>query len=187
MTKQKTEKVMLTEQVVQLPQGVSASYQDGILTVTGPAGSNKKKLFIPSLNIKVEGDTIVIKPLKNTKNEKKLLFTFRAHVKNLVLGVENAFVYKLKICSGHFPMSVSINGNEFTIKNFIGEKVPRTVKILEDAKVVINGDLIIVESTNKESAGQMAARIEKMTRRPGFDTRIFQDGIYIVEKAGKVL
>ena len=34
-------------------------------------------------------------------------------------------------------------------------------------------------------AGQTAADIEQMTRRPSFYTRIFQDGIYITIKDGK--
>ena len=47
----------------------------------------------------------------------------------------------------------------------------------------MEGNLIYVESCDKELAGQVAADIEQTTRRPGFDRRIFQDGIYIIEKA----
>ena len=84
-------------------------------------------------------------------------------------------------------MTVSVKGSIFEIKNFIGEKVPRTTVIKEGSTVKIDGHDIIVESINKEQAGQMAASIEQLTRRPGFDTRIFQDGIYITEKDGKII
>jgi large subunit ribosomal protein L6 len=56
-----------------------------------------------------------------------------------------------------------------------------------DADVKIEGDLIYVTSQNKETAGQASADIEQLTRRPGYDTRIFQDGIYIINKDGKEL
>ena len=44
---------------------------------------------------------------------------------------------------------------------------------------------VIVESVDKELAGETAASIEELTKRPGFDKRIFQDGIYIYYKDGK--
>ena len=79
------------------------------------------------------------------------------------------------------------NKNKFVVKNFIGEKVPRTVSINEGVSVKIEGTEIVVEGFDKEKTGQMAASIEQMTRRPGFDERIFQDGIYLIEKDGKVI
>ena len=111
--------------------------------------------------------------------------TFTAHIKNLVKGVTEGHMYKLKICSGHFPMNVSVTGNEFIVKNFIGEKVPRKVELVKGTTVKVEGSDVIIEGIDREKTGMMAARIEQMTRRPGFDTRIFQDGIYIVEKDGK--
>ena len=49
----------------------------------------------------------------------------------------------------------------------------------------VEGELIHVAGTNKEIAGQVSADIEQLTRRPGYDTRIFQDGIWITSKDGK--
>ena len=100
-------------------------------------------------------------------------------------GVLEGYKYTLKICSGHFPMNVSVGGGQLIVKNFFGEKVPRTLEFSKSAKVTIEGEIIHVESTDKEIAGQVAAAIEQLTRRPGFDTRVFQDGIYITNKDGK--
>ena len=113
--------------------------------------------------------------------------TYKAKLKNNLIGVNEGYTYKLKICSGHFPMNVGVNGTEFTIKNFLGEKVPRTITLKEGASVKIEGEQIIVESIDKEKAGQVAADIEQLTRVTNRDNRIFQDGIYITEKAGKII
>jgi large subunit ribosomal protein L6 len=84
-------------------------------------------------------------------------------------------------------MNVSVSGDTFAIKNFLGEKVPRTLKIKEGVTVKVEGTDVTVESTDIEKAGQVAADIEQLTRITNRDIRIFQDGIYIVEKSRKPL
>ena len=71
------------------------------------------------------------------------------------------------------------------IKNFLGEKVPRSLKLKHGVTVNVDGSQIVVEGVDRELAGQVAADIEQATRRPGFDTRVFQDGIYIISKDGE--
>jgi len=82
-------------------------------------------------------------------------------------------------------MKVSIDKGVFTIRNFLGEKVPRTLKLKENVDVKVDGEMICVKSSDKELAGQTAACIELLTRRPGYDYRVFQDGCFIVNKAGR--
>ena len=113
-----------------------------------------------------------------------MLKTFESHLKNMIRGVSERFVYKLRVCSSHFPMTVTKENNKITVKNFLGEKIPRTAKIIEDAEVEIKGFDIVVTSINKEKAGQTAANIERSTRLTNKDRRKFQDGIFIIEKAG---
>jgi large subunit ribosomal protein L6 len=175
------------EERAQIISGCTVSYENRVIMVKGPKGDSSKKLYNPNIFIKIEGSEVIFSAKKLNKTTKKLLNTYKAHVNNLFKGVSEGHIYKLKICSGHFPMTVSVKGSIFEIKNFIGEKVPRTTVIKEGSTVKIDGHDIIVESINKEQAGQMAASIEQLTRRPGFDTRIFQDGIYITEKDGKII
>jgi large subunit ribosomal protein L6 len=82
-------------------------------------------------------------------------------------------------------MNVAVQGNQVIIKNFIGEKVPRVLDLLPGVKVSVDGTTVNVEGVDKELASQTAASIEQLTRRPGYDNRIFQDGVYIVNKDGK--
>ena len=49
-------------------------------------------------------------------------------------------------------------------------------------KVTVNGDEVVVTGIDKEKVGNTAANIESATRIRKRDPRVFQDGIYIVEK-----
>lgn len=178
----KLEKV---EERIDLPDGVTASFEKRRITVTGPKGELSREIIDPALTITCEDGTVTIVATKVSMREKKRLFTWKAHIKNLLKGVSDGFTYTLKICSGHFPMSVSVKGRKFEVKNFIGEKVPRILMLKEGSEVKVDGDTVTVEGLDKEIVGQVAADIEQLTKRPGFDNRIFQDGIFIVDKDGK--
>ncbi len=168
-----------------LPEGVEAEYEIGILSVKGPKGELKRKILSPKIKIEVKDGKINFESLKATKREKRLLYTFLSHAKNMMKGSTEGHFYELKICSGHFPMNVSVAGNELIIKNFLGENNPRKLSIKEGVKVTVEGDKVKVEGVNKELVGQAAANLEQITKVKGRDRRIFQDGIFIINKDGK--
>ncbi len=169
---------------VKIPEGVEVTLDGAVISVKGKTGELSKDLLSPIVEMKVEEGKITLKVTKATKREKRLLNTAKAHISNLLNGALEEYTYKLKICSGHFPMSVNLEGNKLVIKNFLGERVPRKARIMEGSKVEINGEEVIVTSSDKEKAGQTAANIESSTRIKNRDRRRFQDGIYITEKAG---
>ncbi|MBU0757245.1 MAG: 50S ribosomal protein L6 [Nanoarchaeota archaeon] len=170
---------------LEIPEKITVDQKGDVLTMTGSKGSVSRIFNTPNAKITVEGNKLVLHAKKGSRKEGAIVKAYKAHMKNMMFGVENGYVYMLKICSGHFPMNVSYNNGVFTIKNFIGEKVPRTFNVKTGAKVTVKGTEVIVEGIDKEVVSQTAASIEQLTRRPGFDKRIFQDGIYITSKAGK--
>jgi large subunit ribosomal protein L6 len=173
------------EEIVELPEGISCLIEINKLTIKGPKGENIRVFQDPKVNIETKENKIFLVANPGTKKEKTKIGSFKAHVKNMIKGVNEPFIYKLKICSGHFPMNVSISGEKFIVKNFLGEKVPRQINIKKGAKVTIDAQEVTVESLSKEVAGQVAADIEQLCRITNRDRRIFQDGIYIINKAGK--
>jgi large subunit ribosomal protein L6 len=175
------------QEKVNIPHTCEFKQEKTKITVKGPKGEIVRILPDKELTITKNGEHLVLSYAKSSKREKKNLFTTKAHLTNMIKGVQEGFTYKLRICSGHFPMSVALKNGVFEIKNFIGEKVPRTLRIKHGADVKIEGDIVTVHAVDKEMAGLTAGAIEKLTRRPGFDKRIFQDGIYIIEKDGKKL
>ncbi len=173
------------EERIELPDGVEASYADATLTVRGPKGELTRRLYHPKMVMTSEEGALILRAKQATLREKKVLFAFKAHAKNMIKGVTEGFTYTLKICSGHFPMSVAVKNGTFEVKNFLGEKVPRVLTIKEGVEVKVDGEVVTVTGNDKELVGQVAADIEQLTRRVGFDSRIFQDGIFITVKDGK--
>lgn len=167
---------------VDIPDKITAEISDGKLTITGPKGNVTKDFFVENVNVSVVSGKIILTSKKNTKNEKQLIGTFKATINNMLEGVNEGHHYKMKICSGHFPMSVSVAGQEFSVKNFVGEKTPRKLRIPEGVTIKVKGNEIEIEGCDKQMAGNVAGAIEKLTHRPNFDRRIFQDGIVIYEE-----
>jgi large subunit ribosomal protein L6 len=170
---------------VELPEKVTATVTDGTITVKGPQGELSRSFRDPRIAVTIEGGEVKFSVALFTKREKTQLGTFVAHLENMLKGVTEGHEYALKICSGHFPMSVAFTNNQLIVKNFLGEKVPRALPVSTQTKVTVEGDRITVKSINKELCAQTAASMEQLTRRTSFDKRIFQDGIYIVNKDGK--
>jgi len=172
-------------QKIEIPEDVEIEIEESGLNVRGKEGELKRKFDLHNLEIEKKEDEIIIGSRKATKKEKKNMNTIAAHIHNMIKGVQGKFEYKLKVCFNHFPITVEIKEREAVIKNFLGESVPRKLKISEGVDVGIDKDVITISSIDKELAGQTAANFEKITRIRGVDKRIFQDGIFIINKAGK--
>ena len=170
---------------IDIPEGVEAEIKNSVLIVKGPGGENKRKFDDYNLELKKQGNTIIIGNKKSTKKEKKRINTISAHINNILKGVLEKFEYQVKICSSHFPMNVSLEKEKLIIKNFLGEKTPRTAKIPKGVELDINRDLITIKSVDKELAGQAAANLESATKITKRDRRVFQDGLYIINKNGR--
>lgn len=173
---------------IEMPNGITAKIEEHILIIKKDSAELKRELN-RLIEVRVEGNKIILEAKKATKKEKKVLGSFVAHIKNIIRGLNEKFKYRLQAASVHFPMTLSIDKekNELLVKNFLGEKTDRRIKLVKGAEVKINKDIIEIESENKELAGQCAANIEKGTKVRNKDRRIYQDGIYIIEKPGRNL
>lgn|SRR3989344_50103 len=172
-------------QIIEIPEGVEIEIDGNMLKIKGPEGENSRKFNTNKLIFEKKDEKIIIGSKKATKREKKMMNTIAKHIKNMISGIQKKFKYKLKACFSHFPISVVIKENELIIKNFLGEKKDRVYKIPNKVDISVDKDIITVSSHDKELAGQSAADIEKITSIRLRDRRIFQDGIFITNKAGK--
>lgn len=174
----------MTEAVreIALKEGVTAKLDGKTISFSKAGKSISRDLGKERVSIEVKDSKVVLRTPKDGRRENMLLNVLQSHVENMMKGLEKPFVYHLSVVFSHFPMTVAVKGNWVEVNNFTGEKKPRKARILPDTQVEIKGKDIVVKSHNKEFAGQTAANLENATRVRGKDTRVYQDGIYIVNK-----
>jgi large subunit ribosomal protein L6 len=81
-------------------------------------------------------------------------------------------------------MTLAVKGNNLVVNNYFGERVPRSADILPGVDVKVSKKVeVTVSGIDKEAVGQTAANIERCTTIKKRDRRVFQDGIYLLEKA----
>lgn len=166
---------------IPIPEGIKVTIKDEVV-VTGSKGELKRKFKSRNIKISAEDGKIILEAPFPKKRDKAMLGTIKSHLTNMIKGLTDGFIYKMKIVYAHFPMTVKVSSDLVTIDNFLGERHPRTAKVLGETKVKVNGDEVIVEGINKEDVGQTMANIEQATKIKGRDPRVFQDGIYLISK-----
>jgi len=182
MLSEALEAIEVEKRKVKIPKGVKVNVNGRIVEVIGPLGKLIRNFSNNPVSIEVSGDEVIVYALWPKRREKSHVGTVAAHIRNMIKGVEKGFTYKLKIVYAHFPISVKVEKDKVLIENFMGERAPRTAKIVGDVKVNVKEDDIIVQGINLEEVSQTAANIEQATVVKERDPRRFLDGIYVYEK-----
>jgi large subunit ribosomal protein L6 len=173
---------MVTVRKVKIPQGVKVNLDGTILKVTGPKGQLERNVRFPQVTITCDSKEIVISTESKRKEKMAMIGTFEAHAKNMCKGVLNGFEYRMKVVYSHFPIQLKLQGNRLEINNFLGEKKARYARIETGVSVKVASDEVILTSINRELVGTSAANIEHATHIRDRDPRVFQDGIFIVQR-----
>ena len=173
--------IAILREEIPIPEGIDVIIADGV-TVKGSKGQLSRKFNHRNIKITKEDNNVVVEVKFPKKRDKAMLGTIRSHINNMIVGLTDGFTYHMKIVYAHFPMTVKSAGDKVVIENFLGERYPRTAKILGDTKVQIKGEEVTVTGISKEDVGQTMANLEQATKIRGRDPRVFQDGIYLVSK-----
>jgi large subunit ribosomal protein L6 len=170
---------------LQTPDGVSVEVDHLELTVEGPNGSVTRRLWYPDISVAIEDGAVVIESDAEDAKTMSTLGTFESHVRNMFHGVTEGWEYEMGVFYSHFPMQVSVEGDEVAIENFLGERAPRRTPIHGDTEVEVDGERVTLRGPDIEDVGQTAADIEQLTRVQDKDVRVFQDGVYITGKPNR--
>ncbi|GFQ70035.1 60S ribosomal protein L9 [Trichonephila clavata] len=135
---------------------------------------------------------LVVQKWHGIRKELATMRTICSHIENMIKGVTLGFLYKMRLVYAHFPINVntSENGTCLDIRNFLGEKIVRKVKMLPGV-VCQNSttlkDELIIQGNDIELVSQSAALIHQSTLVKNKDIRKFLDGIYVSEKTTVVI
>ncbi|MGC8849408.1 MAG: 50S ribosomal protein L6 [Candidatus Bathyarchaeia archaeon] len=179
--------VELEEKEVPIPEGVEVKLDGKVVEVKGGMGALREDFSHAPVELRLEGNRITVSAAWPRKRQRALVNTVASLIKNMITGVTEGFTYKLKIVYAHFPTSIKVDRakKRVVIENFMGEKAPRTARIVGDVVVEVSGDEITVKGIRLQDVSQTAANIEQATRVKRKDLRVFLDGIYVYEKRGR--
>ncbi|CAH2352314.1 60S ribosomal protein L9-B [[Candida] railenensis] len=183
-------KYIQTDQILEIPEGVTVQIKAREIKVTGPRGVLLKNLkHIDVTFAKVSNKAIKITVHNGDRKHVAALRTVKSLISNLITGVTKGYKYKMRYVYAHFPINVNVveeEGQQFVeIRNFLGEKRVRQIKIFEGVTVEQSAnqkDELVLSGNSLEDVSQNAADIQQICRVRNKDIRKFLDGIYVSEK-----
>ncbi len=168
---------------LEIPEGISVSLEDRIISVKGKLGTIKKDFTKLPAFLTIENNIVKIEPYGTRRKDFAISKTAQSIINNMIKGVQNGYKYRMKIVFAHFPITVKIKDGKVHVENFFGERKARISNIVGDStKVAIEGDDIVITGPHLEHVSQTAANIELSTRVKNKDQRVFLDGVYVYSR-----
>ncbi|XP_018027602.1 60S ribosomal protein L9 [Hyalella azteca] len=187
-------RVINTSQSVKIPEGVTVDAKKREVTVKGPRGVLKRAfkhvqmdIYVLKPSEKYPHGEVKVEKWFGTRKEVACVRTLCTHIRNMITGVTKGYQYKMRSVYAHFPINTVIDaaGKSVEIRNFLGEKHIRHVKMLPGVTVQVSKalkDELILEGNDIERVSQSAATIHQACKVRNKDIRKFLDGIYVSEK-----
>merc|ERR1712168_509953 len=175
-------------ELVRVPKGIQASVKSRVITVKGDRGTLVKSFKHLAIDIyKTDNKTIKVEKWFGTKKQLAAVRTVCSHIQNMFKGVTLGFMYKMRAVYAHFPINCAISegGSLIEVRNFLGEKYIRRVRMSEGVTVENSKgqkDELIVSGNSIEAVSQSAALIQQSTTVKRKDIRKFLDDLYVSEK-----
>lgn len=165
-----------------------------VITVTGPRGKLERDFKHISMDCRVvdneddEGNktkAVQVDLWFATRKQLACVRTVCSHIDNMITGVTQGFLYKMRFVYSHFPINVTLSGDIVEIRNFLGEKRVRKVKLMPGVSYERSAnvkDQIELSGNDIALVSLTAAQIQQATNIRKKDLRKFLDGIYVSEK-----
>merc|ERR1712053_61663 len=104
-----------------------------------------------------------------------------------IVGVIKGYKYKMRAVYAHFPINCAIseNGSLVEVRNFLGEKYIRKVRMHEGVNCKNSEgqkDELILTGNDLEAVSQSVALIQQSTTVKNKDIRKFLDGMYVSQR-----
>lgn len=146
---------------IAIPAGITVEIaENNQVTVKGPKGE-LKRILVPEMEIKKEGDEIFVTRPNELKRMKSLHGLTRTLINNMVVGVNAGYEKKLEVNGVGYRAAKA--GKVLTLT--LGYSHPVEMIDPEGVESTVEGNTITVKGIDKEKVGQYAAEIREK-RRP---------------------
>ena len=145
---------------INIPAGVTASVDNGVITVKGPKGTLDFK-FNPAMTVEIKGDVIEVTRPNDAKENRSLHGLTRTLIHNMVVGVTEGYTKTLEVNGVGYRASKA--GKKLTLN--LGYSHPVEMEDPEGLESEVQDNKIIIKGIDKEKVGQYAAEIRDK-RRP---------------------
>lgn len=167
---------------VAIPSGVTATIEEGTLTVKGPKGTLTLSLS-DLIDYKVEGEEIQVKPANDTKQARSYWGMQRTLVSNLVEGVTEGFTKVLEITGVGYRAQAQ--GKKLKLQlgysHDVDLDVPEGLEVKTPDQTTVE-----ISGIDKQAVGQFAAEIRRWRKPEPYKGKgIKYRGEYIFRKEGK--
>lgn len=151
------------KKLIILPKEVKAIIQESQIDISGPKGNLSYKLSdLIQIKLDKENNKIHLYTKENSKTANELHGLSRSIINNMVIGVSQGFEKKLIIQGVGYRSQTQ--GNTLVLN--VGYSHPINIQPPKDITIKVeNNTTIIISGTNKETVGQIAAKI-RATRPP---------------------
>ncbi|NES70228.1 MAG: 50S ribosomal protein L6 [Okeania sp. SIO2D1] len=140
---------------IKIPNKVTVTIDGQKVTVKGPKGE-LSRVLPPEIAVEQQEDTVVVKPLTETRRARQRYGLCRTLVANMVEGVSKGYEKRLQIQGVGYRAQVQ--GKNLILN--VGYSKPVEMPPPEGIKVAVeNNTNVIVTGINKELVGNTAARI----------------------------
>lgn len=167
---------------INIPTGVTVTITDRQISVIGPKGT--LSLNVPfKINVEVKDNQVLVSRLSEDKKVKACHGTIRAHLNNMIQGVQNPWKKELEIRGTGYKFTLS--GNKLAVT--AGYIHPVNVDIPADIQATVAEETkLTLLSADKVRVGQLASNIRKIrTPEPYKGKGIRYLNEFIKLKAGK--
>ncbi|GGZ62949.1 50S ribosomal protein L6 [Mesonia mobilis] len=170
---------------VSIPEGVTVSVKDGVVTVKGKLGELTQEFS--DIDIKVEENEVVLERPSEKKIFKSKHGLYRALIQNMVEGVSNGFTKQLELVGVGYRASNQGQKLDLAIgfsHNIVLDLAPE-VKV-ETISEKGKNPIVKLTSYDKQLVGQVAAKIRSFRKPEPYKGKgIKFVGEHIRRKAGK--
>ncbi len=166
-----------------VPEGVTVAVENNLVKAKGKLGELSCHFDLDHIDVKLDGNKVVVAPKAETKQARALWGTTRANINTIVKGVHDGFTKNLELVGVGYKARVE--GSKLILS--LGFSHDITVPAPQGIKIACASPTqISISGADKQLVGQLASEIRKFRKPEPYKGKgVKYEGEYVRRKEGK--